>query len=246
MLSDFISLAIFDMAGTTVRDQKEVENCFYEAAVQSELPASRQRINDMQGLPKKIVVQTLWGEAIGPDHPELPARVENTYALFCDILENHYRTAEVAPAPGAPETLRQLREEGVKIALTTGFYRKVTNIILQRLGWDADLDETYMAVGPKAVVDLSLTPDETERGRPYPDMIQAAMRRLGVADPQRVVNLGDTPSDLLSGQAAGVGLSLGVSNGTHSREALLAYPHHHLLANTGELVPYLRRHFQLA
>lgn len=245
LLSEHVSLVVFDMAGTTVRDLREVENCFYDAAVQSGLSASRERINDMQGLPKLEVVKTLWTEAGFLDQPDFEQRVNNTYVLFCEILETHYQTHEVLPAQGALETIQQLRQQGIKVALTTGFYRKVTNIILHRLGWDQGLDDTFLACSPEAIIDLSLTPDETQRGRPHPDMILMAMARLGVTDPAKVVNLGDTPSDLLSGQAAQVALSLGVTNGTHTHEALQAYPHHALLAHTGQLIPFLQQHYRL-
>lgn len=223
-----IELAVFDMAGTTVQDKKEVETCFYEAAVQTGLEASPRRITDMQGIPKLIVVETLWDEAIGKTHSDFKNKVEITYATFQHILENHYLTQPVLPTEGALETFAWLRSKGVKIALTTGFYRKVTNIILNRLGWDKGLDENYLGNGT-SIIDLSLTPDETRNGRPYPDMILKAMEILGVTDSKKVVNIGDTPSDLQSGRAANCLLSLGITNGTHTREELLQYDNDGLL-----------------
>lgn len=217
-----IQLAVFDMAGTTVQDNKEVETCFYEAAIQTGLEASPRRITDMQGIPKLIVVQTLWGEVIDPQHPDFNAKVELTYQTFRQILENHYLTHPVLPTEGAIETLTWLRSKGVKIALTTGFYRKVANIILQRLGWDKNLDKNYRG-NSESLIDLSLTPDETGKGRPHPDMIFMAMEILGITDSKKVINIGDTPSDLESGRAAGCLLSLGITNGTHTRAELLQY-----------------------
>lgn len=235
MMKDYVQLVVFDMAGTTVRDQSEVENCFHRAAVESGLDASPQRIKDMQGLPKLIVVQTLWAEAIGEGHPDIADRVSNTYQLFRSILENHYRTAEVVPVPGTLETFAWLRSQGVKIALTTGFYRAVTDIILQRLGWDKGLDAGHMAHDDTAIIDLSLTPDETGKGRPHPDMILMAMAKLGITDPQKVAKLGDTPSDLQAGHLAGVALNIGITSGTHTAEALSAHPHHLLLESVAGL-----------
>lgn len=242
MIKDFIQLVVFDMAGTTVRDQSEVENCFHRAAVESGLNASQQRIKDMQGLPKLIVVQTLWAEAIGENHPDIAQRVSDTYQLFRDILENHYRTAEVVPVSGALETFAWLRSQGIKIALTTGFYRAVTDIILQRLGWHQGLYADYMAHdAADAIIDLSLTPDETGKGRPHPDMILMAMARLGITDPQRVAKLGDTPSDLQAGHLAGVALNIGITSGTHTAEALSAHPHHLLLDSVADLPAALQQ-----
>lgn len=217
-----IQLAVFDMAGTTVQDNREVEDCFYQAAVETGLDASRRRINDMHGIPKRIVVETLWAEAIGKDHPDFATKVETTFQTFRQILENHYLTHPVLPTEGAIETLVWLRSKGVKIAFTTGFYRKVTNIILNRLGWDKGLDENYRG-NSESIIDLSLTPDETGKGRPHPDMIYMAMEILGITDSKKVINIGDTPSDLQSGRAAGCLLSLGITNGSHTREELLQY-----------------------
>lgn len=241
MINDSIQLVVFDMAGTTVRDQSEVENCFHRAAVESGLHASQQRIKDMQGLPKLIVVQTLWAEAIGEDHPDIALRVSDTYRLFRDILEHHYRTAEVVPVPGTLETFAWLRSQGIKIALTTGFYRAVTDIILQRLGWHQGLDAHYMAHDASAIIDLSLTPDETGKGRPHPDMILMAMAKLGIADPLKVAKLGDTPSDLQAGHLAGVALNIGITSGTHTAEALSAHPHHLLMDSVADLPAALQQ-----
>lgn len=235
-----IQLAVFDMAGTTVQDNKEVEDCFYEAAAQTGLDANRRRINDMHGIPKRIVVETLWVEMIGKDHPDLQQKIEITYRTFREILENHYLTHPVLPTEGAVETLHWLHSKGVKIAFTTGFYRKVTNIILNRLGWDKGLDENYRG-GPDSIIDLSLTPDETGKGRPHPDMIFKAMEILGVTDSKKVINLGDTPSDLLSGKAAGCMLSLGITNGSHTREELLQYDNDGLIDSLSEFPVFVEQ-----
>ncbi|GAB3251199.1 phosphonatase-like hydrolase [Larkinella harenae] len=228
-------LVVFDMAGTTVRDQHEVERCFAQAASQTDLTVSDERILAMQGLSKRFVFETLWREQVDGATPnELKEKVDQSYQLFTEILENHYRTQPVYPTEGCLEAFAFLRENHIKIALTTGFYRKVTNIILEKLGWLDGLNEHYVGTD-QTVIQASIASDEVDQGRPQPFMIQKAMRLLGVTDPKRVVNLGDTPSDLLSGQAAGVGLNLGVVNGTHSHSQLEPHPHNHLLASLRDL-----------
>ncbi|MCB0568041.1 MAG: HAD hydrolase-like protein [Phaeodactylibacter sp.] len=236
-MQDF-KLVVFDMAGTTVKDEKEVENCFFEAAQKSGLAASRSRINAMQGLPKLIVIETLWAEAIGRGHEAYAEKVAETYRLFREILENHYLSHPIQPTEGALEVFNWLRRQDIKIALTTGFYRKVCNIILHRLGWDAGLDEHYLG-GADSIIQLSLTPDETDKGRPHPDMIWKAMEMLDVADAGQVIKVGDTPSDLQAGRAAGCGLTLGVTNGTHTHQELAAHPNDGLLPSMKAFVSFL-------
>jgi phosphonatase-like hydrolase len=136
-----------------------------------------------------------------------------------------YRTdPSVAPMPGAPECFAELRRRGVRVALDTGFSRAIVDVILQRLGWDAP-----------GFLDATVASDEVPRGRPHPDLLFEAMRRTGVATASQVAKVGDTPSDLQEGAAAGCRLVIGVTNGTHTREQLAAHSPTHLIGSLAEL-----------
>lgn len=235
----FPKLVVLDMAGTTVRDEHEVEACFAEAAAATGLHATPARILAAQGQAKRAVFEALWQEqlqqeGLGPlPAAELAARVEHSYQVFREVLEAHYRRANVQPTAGCLDLFVFLKSQGVRIALTTGFYRTVTDLILQRLGWDLGLDARRRG-NRDAIIDLSIASDEVPAGRPAPLMIQRAMQELAVTDPRQVWNVGDTPSDLESGRRAGV-RSLGVVNGTHTRAQLAACPNDGLLASLTEL-----------
>jgi len=229
-----VQLVVFDMAGTTVRDQKEVENCFARAARQTGLIVSDERITAVQGWSKRFVFETLWKEQLGPEASDLEQRVDHSYAIFRDILENHYLTQPIEPTTGCLDTFQWLHEQGIAIALTTGFYRKVTDIILNKLGWLTGLDEQYRGTAD-SLIQLSIASDEVAQGRPAPDMILKAMQTLNITDPKAVINLGDTPSDLESGRRAGVRLSLGLTNGTHTAQQLAACPNDGLLPSLAQL-----------
>lgn len=225
-----IQLIVCDMAGTTVQDRKEVESCFARACAMTQLDVSEERILALQGYSKIQVFQLLWGEKMGTNHPELAHQVDISYNYFRQILEDHYHTQPVHPTEGCLAFLEWAQQQQIKIALTTGFYRVVTNIILDKLGWLKHLDEQYMGTA-QSLIGVSVASDEVPQGRPEPFMIQRAMQLLGVADPQQVINVGDTPSDLKSGIRAGCRLSLGVVNGTHTREQLAIYRNDGLLPN---------------
>ena len=227
-------LVIFDMAGTTVTDRHEVEQCFAQAAAESGLRATPERILAVQGMAKRHVFDLLWREQLGTDLAGVAARVDESYTMFKTILEHHYETQPVTPTEGCLDVFAWLSERSIPIALTTGFYRTVTNLILNRLDWHVDASGYYIT-DDQMVVQTSITSDEVPNGRPAPDMIRLAMQRLGITDPKKVVNIGDTPSDLLSGKATGVGLNLGVTNGTHSEAQLREYPHDMLLGSLAEL-----------
>lgn len=230
-----IKLAVCDMAGTTVKDDTEVEQCFFKAAEHTGLSATSEKVVAMMGLPKKLVFQTLWREQIGKDHPDYAANVETSFAAFKDLLETHYRTQPVEPTEGCLELFAWLKSQGIKIALTTGFYREVTDIILGRLGWNQGLNSEYLG-SEASMIQASITPSEifNTEGRPAPYMIQKAMYKLGIVDSKTVVNIGDTPSDLESGINANCLYSFGVTNGTHTREQLAAYPNDGLFSSLRE------------
>ena len=233
-----VELVIFDMAGTTVRDKKEVETCFAKALKRSGLNISEERILALQGWAKSRVFHLLWAEQIGDDHPEFEEKAETSYTLFRKILENHYKEHPVVPQPFAEEVLMWLKDNNIKTALTTGFYREVTDILLKQLGWSKGLNEKYMG-GEDSIIDLSICSDDVEKGRPAPDMIQLAMEKLQVSDKSKIVNVGDTPSDLQSAEAARVGLSVGVLNGTHSKNQLESLTHDVLINDLSGLKEFI-------
>ena len=233
-----LQLVVFDMAGTTVQDDHVVESCFYEAAVTCELPVTKDQIKAMQGLPKLTVIQMLWKEHLSQTDPQYQVKVAQTYKTFRQVLEAYYENTPINPTAGTIATFEWLRSKGVQIALTTGFYRKVANIILKKLGWLDGLNDHYVG-NAHSQIQLSLTPDETGKGRPHPDMIYKAMELLHIDDPKVVVKVGDTPADLEAGRRANVLYSLAVTNGTHSLEDLTPYPNDGLLSSLEELPLFL-------
>ncbi len=229
-----IELVTFDMAGTTVQDRHEVEMCFIEAATQTGLTVSPERVLALQGYSKKYVFELLWSEMIGDNHPDLREFVNNSYHTFCEILENHYINNDIYPTEGCLEIFNYLKSKKIKIALTTGFYRKVTNIILQKLGWLDGLNNHYVG-NENTIIQLSIASDEVQKGRPEPFMIQKAIQVLNVSDANKVINIGDTPSDLKSGVRAGCRMSLGVTNGTHTRQQLSIHRNDGLLNKVSDI-----------
>ncbi|MCZ6673282.1 MAG: HAD hydrolase-like protein [Verrucomicrobia bacterium] len=234
-------LVVFDMAGTTVADQGEVKGIFLQAARNTGLPMTPEQLQPLRGLSKRVVFRQLWGHELGPDVADLSARVESSYAEFRRLLENHYETQTLDPTEGCLECFDWLRSEGIAIGLTTGFYRKVTDIILSRLGWNQGLDERHVGTS-KTLIQASVTSDEVAEGRPAPHMIQRTMEMLGVQNAQQVVKIGDTPPDFQAGRNAGCGMTLAVTNGSHTAEQLQEQPHDELLSSLSELKDCLQSH----
>jgi len=234
-----VKMVVFDMAGTTMKDENEVEKCFVEAAKSTGLVYSVEEIVSMMGWSKRLVFETLWRKNMPEsDEATIQEKIDISYDKFREVLENHYLTQPVLPTEGTMELFAELKSAGIKIVTTTGFYRKVTDIILDRIGWNKGLDENYIG-NSESVIDLSLSSDMVAKGRPAPDMIFRAMEIFGINDPKEVIKIGDTPSDLQAGRNASCLLSLAVTNGTHTKEQLEKYDNDGLLSSISELKDYL-------
>jgi phosphonatase-like hydrolase len=234
-----IKMVVFDMAGTTVRDKNEVEYCFLQAVDQTGLVTNPDEINSMMGWSKLTVFETLWKKQLaGATVSEINDRVEKSYSAFREVLESHYLNSEILPTEGTLEIFEFLKRQNIQIALTTGFYRKVTDIILERLGWSVGLDKHGSGNG---IVDASVSSDEVKAGRPAPFMVFRAMELCNVNDVRKIIKIGDTPSDLGEGKNAGCYLSLGVTNGTHTKEQLSRLENDGLFENMTEFQKFLEK-----
>ncbi|MGO9919243.1 MAG: phosphonatase-like hydrolase [Isosphaeraceae bacterium] len=218
-----ISLVVFDIAGTTVDDADSVNVCVRAALSAAGISATREEVNNVMGLAKPEAIAKLVERAGQGDFD--PARIRSIHDDFVARSIEYYQHGPGAhEVTGATLVFQTLKRAGIRIALNTGFSRAITQVILGRVGW---LD--------RQLIDATICSDEVARGRPYPDMIRELMLRCGVADPLRVVKVGDTPADLQEGRNAGCGLVVGVTGGTHTRRELEPYPHTHLVDTIREL-----------
>lgn len=229
------------MAGTTVQDKKEVETCFAKACKKTGLVVSEERILALQGYSKIEVFKKLWEERTSTNHPDYDDNVQFSYLTFKDILETHYANSEIKPTEGCLDTFAFLKDNNVKIALTTGFYREVAHIILSKLGWLVGLNSEYVGTVDGSIIQASITSDEVAHGRPEADMIFRAMELLNIPNAAEVINVGDTPADLISGNKAGCLRSFGLINGTHTFLQLKPFANDGLLPQLDALIPIIQK-----
>lgn len=217
-----IKLVVLDMAGTTVADGGLVEQAFSAAAqrlgVEPGSAGHAEKLDYVRatmGESKISVFRHLFGDE---------AEAQRANAAFEEAYGSLVDAGHIAPLPGARETIEKLRSEGRRVVLTTGFARVTQDAILAALGW-------------QGLVELTLCPaDAGGRGRPYPDMVLAALLRTGAADGvQEIAVAGDTSYDMLSGVRSGASVVAGVLTGAHGRDQLLANGATHVLGSVGEL-----------
>jgi phosphonatase-like hydrolase len=215
-------LVVFDMAGTTVHDDDSVNRCVRAALAAAGLSVTATAVNAVMGIPKPEAIARLI------DQSELRAALGTQIDAIHDdfvrrSIEFYARDRSVREVAGAGRVFAALKAHGIKVALETGFGRSITRVILDRLGWSEN-----------PLIDATIASDEVAKGRPYPDMINILMARLGVLDPARVAKVGDTPADLEEGFRAGCGLVVGVTGGTHTRGELERHPHTALIESIAE------------
>ena len=219
-----IDLIVFDMAGTTVRDDDAVNLSLQAALVDAGVTASRDDINTVMGMPKPLAIQTLMAQFRGQSAAS-PGAVTAVHADFTARMLRHYHEhPDVRECDGATEAFAWCRTHGIKTSLDTGFNRPIADAIIERLGWAGT-----------ALLDATVTSDEVPLGRPYPDMIHRAMALTGVTDPARVAKVGDTPVDIVQGHAAGCRLVVAVTSGSHTADQLRPHRPTHMVAGLREL-----------
>jgi phosphonatase-like hydrolase len=218
-----IRLVVFDMAGTTVQDDDGVNRCLRQSLEEFGASVSVAAVNSVMGLPKREALRRLIVSSLSAG--QLLPRLDEIHKSFIARMCRFYETdTSVREVPETSQVFARLHRAGIVIAVNTGFGRDIAQIIIDRLGWARNV-----------LLDASVTSDEVARGRPYPDMIHHLMARFGITDPLEVAKVGDTPIDLEEGRQAGCGLIIGVTQGTHTREQLLPYPHTHLIGSVAEL-----------
>lgn len=153
--------------------------------------------------------------------PDNEAQAQAANLTFERSYEGAIGRAGLAPLPGTVEVLEKLRAADVKICLITGFSRITLNRVLAALSWSDK-------------VDLALCPEDAGRGRPMPDMVLAAVLRLGIEDVRQVAVAGDSESDMLCGRRSGASVVAGVLTGVHSKERLLKGGATHILDSVAD------------
>jgi phosphonatase-like hydrolase len=215
-----IKLVVFDIAGTTVKDDDYVAHAFRNAFIRNGYNVTLEQTYPYMGVKKIVAIKALLAILGGR-----LADAGTIHTDFTDSMINFYSSsAEVAPLPYTEDVFRQLKEKGLLIALNTGFPRIIADVIINRLQWKE-----------KGWVDDSIASDEVEHGRPQPFMIQELMARASITDASEVAKVGDTEVDVNEGRNAGCGLVVAVTTGAYTYEQLAGYDPDHIINDLSSL-----------
>ena len=129
--------------------------------------------------------------------------------MFSSFEEHYYAThhQHLTAYQGIEDLLTSLNEQGASVGIVS---------LKPRRAGELELD----IIGLRRLVGLAVWGDDVVRPKPEPDGVLRALEELG-ADPQATLVIGDSPSDILMGRAAGARTAAALWGGS-TRERLLA------------------------
>ena len=219
-----IEMVVFDIAGTTVTDNNNVNDAFRGALEKSGYPVAADEVNYIMGYRKIEAIKILL-ERFYPAELQNEAMVEKIHEQFItDMLAYYDETPDLHPLPFAEDTFRLLHANNIKIGLDTGFTKSITAAIMNRLGWIES-----------GLVDCVISSDEVPHGRPHLFMINSMMQQLNISSAAHIVKVGDTEVDIAEGRNAGCGLVVSVTTGSYTRDELASFSPDYIISSLQEL-----------
>lgn len=211
-----ITAVIFDLDGTLIDSTDAIVESFFHTCDTLGLPRP----------PRDNIVRSI-GHTL-PDQFRLitdhdPHECVRVYRAYYGQVA----CAKTTAMPGAAESVRRLREAGLRLGFATSKKRVFAELILDHLGM---MDAFDAGIGP----------DDVTHPKPHPEAILKSLDRLGVA-PEQAVVVGDTSFDVLAARAAGV-RCLCVTTGYNTRQELLALNPEAVFDSLSELTEYILAH----
>lgn len=208
-----IELVVFDMAGTTVADNGNVNDSFRNAFASEGILVNAADINKVMGYRKMEAVKTILAQYAPYLAGSMDETIHRIHDRFTEEMVSFYsNNMDLKPLPFAEELFQLLQYKEIKVALNTGFTRVITDAILTQLGWNKN-----------PFINRVICSDEVPEGRPHAFMIESIMTQLGISAVTKVAKVGDTEVDVLEGRNAGCGLVVSVTSGSYTREELVNY-----------------------
>jgi phosphonatase-like hydrolase len=226
-----IKLVVFDIAGTTVKDDHNVSKAFQSALKKYDYEVPLEMINPLMGYEKNQAITQML-HLHEQDKSKISTELVNDIHHEFIIQMIHFYQSEpgIEPLPNVEETFEALRAEGIKVGINTGFSRDIAEAVVNRLQWRE-----------KGLIDYLVGSDEVELGRPYPYMIQKMMDEADITDPLEVVKVGDTEVDVREGQNAGCQYVIGVTTGIFTREELEEYHPTHIIDDIADVISIINQ-----
>jgi pyrophosphatase PpaX len=205
---------LFDLDGTLI-DTNELILRSFEHALEVHAPGQYTRADILPHMG-----EPLWKQMnhFVPGQEEAAVETYRTYNI-----EQH--DALVTAFEHVGDVLRRLKADGCILGVVTSKMRKTARMGVELCGI-AD------------VFDAFVTLEDTDKHKPDPEPVLLAMKQLG-AVPEETIMVGDSPYDILAGQAANVATA-GVAWSLRGAEGLAPFKPDTLVADMLELEAIIR------
>lgn len=206
----------FDLDGTVADSLQDIADAINHTMRHFRLPEyTARQLRPKLGWGVGHVMKALLPQATEAFRQELLAHYKPYYAL--------HAADRTVPFEGIPETLRRLRDMGLTLAIISNKPDAAVQPIARRF-FDG-------------LVDLAVGELDGVRRKPWPDMLQNAADRLGVALP-RCLYVGDTQVDIDTGKNAGIDCVC-VTWGFRTREELIEAGAQYIIDRPEQLVEFV-------
>ncbi|GGR13909.1 HAD family hydrolase [Deinococcus ruber] len=174
---------IFDIDGTLVDSNDAHTRAWVQAFHSEGLDISFETVRPLIGMGSDQLVPKVSG--VEKDTPE--------FKRLGDAWKRHFQSEELPHLkgqPGARSLLLALQSRGLKLIVGTSADEALVGDLLK-------------IAGVQDILTQHTTASEVEASKPEPDIVQAAVKKLGLP-PSEVLMVGDTPFDVESAGKAGV------------------------------------------
>jgi HAD superfamily hydrolase (TIGR01509 family) len=206
---------ILDVDGTLVDSNFQHALTWHRAFAQHGRDIPAWRTHRAIGMGPDMLVPALAGDEWADEHGEAASDTESS--LFGELIAN------VRALPGARAFLETLKTRGHPMVLGSSSNQQ-------------DLDVYLELLGARELVDAWTVSDDVEHTKPKPDLIKAALDKLG--NPDGAVMVGDSVYDVQAAHAAKlpvIGLLTGGFGAQELRDAGAEYVFEDLLELLGKL-----------
>lgn len=200
-----IELLVLDMAGTTIDEGNVVYKTLTEAVNRYGYSVSLEKVlRTCAGMEKLEAITSLLKDIKGNEND-----ASFIFENFSGKLKEAYRNLEVKPINGTENFLLTMKAQNKKVVLNTGYTAEIAQQLLDKLQWKENIH-----------FDALITADDVSESRPSPEMINLAMKKFNITEPEKVLKAGDSVIDIEEGKNAGCGLTIAVLSGAQNRTEL--------------------------
>jgi phosphonatase-like hydrolase len=203
----YISMVVFDMAGTTVDEGNVVYRTLHKA-IEKVCPTVSFEEVLLWGAGKEKL-QAIKETLVGTNNNLSEEKIQIIFHDFLLLLDKAYEHLMVIPTSNTERLFQELRSLGVLVVLNTGYNFTTASSLIQKLNWQKGIH-----------YDLLVTASDVKNNRPQPDMILYAMEKLNIHDADTIIKVGDSTIDIEEGRNAGCKYNIGVTTGAHTKAQL--------------------------